>query len=176
MKGLDLVGDRYGKLLVVAFAGIAAHRSKRSMRSWLCQCDCGKTTTVVGQDLRQGRTSSCGCNRRKSLDPSLKELYALYKSPARSSRKTFLLTLEDFATLIHANCCFYCGSHSSNLHRGYRQDLAYNGIDRMDNLRGYEPDNCVPCCDICNKAKRNLPLSKFLAWIKTIVEFYTRQI
>lgn len=28
---------------------------------WECQCDCGKTTIVRGQDLRNGHTTSCGC-------------------------------------------------------------------------------------------------------------------
>ena len=51
-------------------------------------------------------------------------------------------------------------------------DLSYyaNGIDRKSNQKGYTPQNCVPCCEICNKAKRNMNYVKFMGWIELLVE------
>ena len=41
----------------------------------------------------------------------------------------------------------------------------WNGIDRIDSSKDYTLDNCNPCCQICNIAKRNMPLEKFQLWI-----------
>lgn len=56
---LDLTGQRFGRLEVVAFARV--NRSRNAC--WLCRCDCGKERVVSGHELRRGRTSSCGCWR-----------------------------------------------------------------------------------------------------------------
>lgn len=55
-KIIDLVGCRYGKLIVISFAG-ATHRGA----TWLCLCDCGKNKTATAISLRTGNTASCGC-------------------------------------------------------------------------------------------------------------------
>lgn len=63
----DLVGKRFGRLTVTAYAG------KRSgMHRWRCLCDCGKET-VVGQTLLQsGKTKSCGCLQAETYQDNLK--------------------------------------------------------------------------------------------------------
>lgn len=42
------------------------------------------------------------------------------------------------------------------------------GIDRLNNDKGYTVENIVSCCSICNKAKSNLTMEEFLAWIERI--------
>jgi hypothetical protein len=56
-KVIDETRGRYGRLKVIAFAGM----NKRGQARWLCQCKCGKRSVVVGTDLRSGHTKSCGC-------------------------------------------------------------------------------------------------------------------
>ena len=51
------VGERYGKLLVVAFSGL----NKRKEREWSCLCDCGSLTIAKTRNLTIGKTKSCGC-------------------------------------------------------------------------------------------------------------------
>lgn len=55
----------------------------------------------------------------------------------------FLLTPEEFQTFV-LQPCHYCGTHIQN------ESI---GIDRTDSAVGYTSDNCVPCCEICNKMK-----------------------
>lgn len=55
-KKLDLTGQRFGKLAVIAPAG-----NIRGRTAWLCQCDCGNQVLVKTYHLRDGHTSSCGC-------------------------------------------------------------------------------------------------------------------
>lgn len=60
----DLTNQRFGKL--VAIKPIYNQNSKRY--SWLCQCDCGNTTIVLGSSLSSLNSQSCGC--LKSLGES----------------------------------------------------------------------------------------------------------
>lgn len=66
---IDLIGKRFGRLLVLEDTG------RRSYHSivWRCRCDCGKLTDVQSYDLLHGRVISCGCyaaeNRLKNLAP-----------------------------------------------------------------------------------------------------------
>jgi len=57
----DEIGNRYGRLVVVAFDHIDAKHNAR----FLCKCDCGCTTIVKGNALRSGKTKSCGCLKRE---------------------------------------------------------------------------------------------------------------
>lgn len=53
----QLEGHRFGKLLVLVFAGTNNHHQS----AWLCKCDCGNRRTILGRSLRTGNTKSCGC-------------------------------------------------------------------------------------------------------------------
>lgn len=53
---LDLVGKKFGKLMVIKRVGSKDHKS-----FWECLCDCGKTCCVLGESLVRGNTESCGC-------------------------------------------------------------------------------------------------------------------
>lgn len=46
----------------------------------------------------------------------------------------------------------------------------YNGLDRVNNLLGYELTNVVPCCNICNRAKKDMTYEQFKLWIKDLKE------
>ena len=52
----DETGNRYFKLTVQSFA-----YTKNGKAYWNCLCDCGKTTGVSGNALRNGDIKSCGC-------------------------------------------------------------------------------------------------------------------
>jgi len=44
----------------------------------------------------------------------------------------------------------------------------YNGIDRINNERGYLKENCVAACFKCNKMKSDYTQEEFLDHIKKI--------
>lgn len=56
-KRLDLLGQRFGKLVVVARAENIGRDT-----AWLCKCDCGNERVVRTAALRRRNVSSCGCN------------------------------------------------------------------------------------------------------------------
>lgn len=57
----DLVGERFSKLLVIEQADFYYSSTGAKQSAWVCECDCGKFTTVVASSLRSKNTQSCGC-------------------------------------------------------------------------------------------------------------------
>ncbi len=149
-KLIDLTGQRFGRLTVVQRAGT----SKQGRALWLCRCTCGKETVVLSSSLRRGATQSCGCIHSEMLHNRItaqntthggkgtrlyriwhgmkqrcynpkSDHYNLYGGRGISVCAEWL---HDFATFQK-----WAVSH------GYQDDLT---IDRIDNDKGYSPDNC----------------------------------
>lgn len=57
----DLTGRKFGKWVVLPRDDF---ESNYRHCKWLVQCECGRLRLVPGQDLLNGRSSSCGCASR----------------------------------------------------------------------------------------------------------------
>lgn len=73
-RAFDITGQRFGRL--VAIKRVADRvLGKRARVTWLFQCDCGVTKEIDGNNVKAGKTSSCGCIavelRRKTKSPSI---------------------------------------------------------------------------------------------------------
>lgn len=62
----DLCGQRFGKLTVIRRVENPENNKERA-DSWLCHCDCGNESVVLGSNLVRGHTKSCGCIKRNDL-------------------------------------------------------------------------------------------------------------
>jgi hypothetical protein len=58
---IDMAGERFGRLIGVAFD----HRAPSGHAHWLFRCDCGREIVASGGNVRSGSTSSCGCLHRE---------------------------------------------------------------------------------------------------------------
>lgn len=58
---IDLTGKRFGRLVAIRVEG----KDGWGTAAWLCKCDCGKETIVLGSSLRSGATKSCRCLQRE---------------------------------------------------------------------------------------------------------------
>ncbi len=177
MANRDLTNQRFGRWFVIKRAGSSKTR-RQSM--WECRCDCGIIKRVVSSSLTGGKSKSCGClqrevtsNRHRLPDgeASFNALYRNYKTNARSTGRLFNLTKLQFRKLIQQNC-FYCNlpPHKIFKNRKSTVGFVYNGIDRVDNSKGYVIDNCVSCCWKCNHMKYTYETSEFLDKVKLIYE------
>ena len=92
-----------------------------------------------------------------------------YHRGAKDRGFVWNLSGEQFDKLTSSNC-HYCGippyTVKKNRHRNGQ--FVYNGIDRVDNSQGYEIENCVSCCKVCNRAKDIMGLEEFLSWVRRI--------
>jgi len=177
----DEAGNRYGRLTVVERAGSNRHGSAL----WRCICECGQETIVIGKDLRSERTQSCGCLQRDRVAESNRlpegraatnALFWLRRSQARQAGRAWKLTMAEFDDLT-SQPCHYCGAAPSQTFTSPRLngDYIYNGLDRIDNKRGYVLDNIVTCCFVCNRAKNNMGIEEFFEWIKQVFNHSIRR-
>jgi hypothetical protein len=87
MKAVALVGQRFGRLVVVAREA----NSKTNKTRWRCRCDCGAEVVALGTNLRKGNhTRSCGCLLRdlaRNHKPALK--HGESKDGARLRTRTY---------------------------------------------------------------------------------------
>ena len=101
------------------------------------------------------------CGECKICQTTSKEgRYNTYKKNAKSRNINFLLSKKDFEE-ITSQPCYYCGDFSKG----------HNGIDRYDSKKGYEKENCVPCCEMCNKMKLDYNIDDWLAHMNKILSY-----
>lgn len=89
------------------------------------------------------------------------EIIALTQLNYRNRRfpGTIDLTQEQFNN-ITKNPCYYCGEI---------QPRGFNGVDRMDSMKGYDLDNCVSACTECNMMKGALDILTFMQRVEHIL-------
>jgi len=176
MSSIDLnsyINKIYGSYTIKKFVKFRNYKKSRCP-IYECLCECGKIKNVMLWDLRRGTSNSCGCSRVKSAIERFRKsgpekVIKTYKYYAEKRNYKFELTVEDCIKIME-NKCYYCGSlpkntvKSCNNHAKYK----YNGIDRIDNKKGYIIGNCVSCCRQCNRCKSNLTYDEFINWIKDV--------
>jgi hypothetical protein len=68
------MGQRY-RFLTVTAPSPRIDDGKRFRAHWICRCDCGKETVVLGDHLRNGSIQSCGCFHASSMAERQKMLF-----------------------------------------------------------------------------------------------------
>lgn len=175
---IDLTGKIFGKLTVIKYIG----KSK-----WLCICTCGNTTNTYTADLNSGNSKGCRQCINRITTPGIagfNTLWSKYRTRATKLNREFLLTKEEFRILTSDNC-HYCGSSPILYSTSVKSNVSkktiehskylYNGIDRINSSKGYTNDNCVTCCEMCNKAKRDISYEAFIIYLKQISKYYANK-
>lgn len=177
-KFIDLSGMVFGKWTVIEKDGYFNFKSASQVK-WKCICECGKLQYIPTTFLKSGRSSSC---RRCSEDimaanSRIRDVkYRLFKDRIiQRLKKTGLdCTLDkDSYYEIAKQPCFYCDEEPKPYFPFKRKlsgdEVIYvNGVDRLDNTKGYHKNNCVACCKDCNYAKNDQSMEDFLGRVKRI--------
>lgn len=163
-SGQSFIGKRFGKLVVI---GREPNPTQSRAYLYVCHCDCGKERRIRIGQLTSGKTQSCGCLRNRKRVPEgqsavINLMLAGYRNSAKQRKLSFELSKEQFVK-IASQSCYYCGAAPTyTLSRFANVSPLVNGIDRMDNSKGYTLDNCVPCCTRCNFAKKSMNSDQFI--------------
>lgn len=109
----DLIGQRFGHLIVLKDSGERFHRGV----VWECQCDCGRIKNIPGNRLKSNRVKSCGDKNCQ---------YHNYYEDLQGKRFGKLVAIEPTTTkdgshmywLCQCDCGNICEVASSHLKRG----------------------------------------------------------
>lgn len=177
----QLGGQRFGKLTAISYEPVVAKSGVRQP-AWRCICDCGNEKVVRVSHLSTCAVRSCGCldMERKYAqfedETPWRQVYSNYVRRAKKKNIALTIAYDEFRKLITQNC-YYCGAEPSGYYeKKYRsrkdgrahQTIRYNGLDRVDNSKGYELDNVVPCCKHCNTMKGALSVEEFRSWVMRV--------
>lgn len=160
MPIVDITGMKFNKLLVLH--RVANPQYKHA--SWLCECECGNIVTVVGANLRNGGTKSCGCSKGEYISKALSGPSSRYPDEYSSYNAMLYRCFNQSAD----NYAYYGGNNVTVCHRwlgdhGFKNFLEDMGprplgttLDRYPNFNGnYEPNNCRWATDIEQNRNRS---------------------
>ena len=98
-------------------------------------------------------------NRKTYGESAFNALLKGYIKTAADRGYPFALTRDEFKQITQMDC-YYCGAPPSKVKKikNGHGEYIYNGVDRVDNSKGYSLDNSVTCCNACNVAKNAVPM------------------
>lgn len=145
-KAIELSGKKLGRWLVISRNKDPQHKGVGTY--WNCVCDCGCKKAVDGSDLREGKSTSCGCFK---LEMRIKHGNAITGKMSHEYRCWIA---------IRSRCNSEANDHYADYGgRGIRVCERWNSfenfladmglkpspkhsIGRKDNNGNYEPSNC----------------------------------
>lgn len=151
-RNTDLTGKKFGRLLVVEKTD---KRVKRHI-VWKCQCDCGNTFYAEGRRLVAGESKSCGCIKKekehfacklpihKCWDTMISRCYNKKRESYNAYGGRGITVCDEW---LGSNPKGFSNFYDWAMANGYSDEKLPNGrrkytLDRIDNNKGYSPDNC----------------------------------
>lgn len=161
MNRLDLRNQRFGFLTAL----YPTEKRYRGNVYWHCICECGKEVDVLGVSLKGGNTQSCGCKKKLHIKHGYNRgnkpdrLYSIWT--AMKSRCQQVTHPEYYR--YGGRGITICDSWNNSfiefkdwaLAHGYSHELQ---LDRIDNNKGYFPENCrfISRKENCNNREYNV--------------------
>lgn len=144
-KKIDLVGKRFGRLIVIEECG----RDKDGKIQYLCKCDCGNETVVRGYSLKRGDTTSCGCYAREDAiirntkyskeERILYDVWRSMKQRCNNKNKKDYPRYGGRGIRVCEEWNDYLSFYQWGIANGYEKGKQ---LDRINNDGNYEPSNC----------------------------------
>lgn len=144
----DLAGRRFGRWLVVEYAGV----NRLGRHTWVCRCDCGTTKgSVDSSNLLSGGSKSCGCMQREASAGAQRKHGHLDGGACSLTYNSWRAMVGRCTNQTDKSYSFYGGRGISVCDQwisfdAFLQDMGERPgrkfeLDRIDNSKGYEPGN-----------------------------------
>lgn len=142
----NIIGYKFNRLTVIRENG----RDSGGHMLYLCECNCGNQISAPLSRLKSGNTKSCGCFRKENthnmrIKHGMKgtRLYRIWRS---MKDRCYNPNFKDYSlyggrgiTVCQEWLNDFSAFYDWAVTHGYADNLS---IDRMDNDKGYSPDNC----------------------------------
>ena len=150
---IDLTGHRFGSWTVIGKAPNHISQTGKSYTAWNCKCDCGIQKVVIGNSLRSGRSTSCGCvHKIKQVEVAKKNfsthgetktrLYQIWAGMRKRCNNPRAYNYSNYGGRGITVCKEwdnYLTFRDWAFANGYDDNKS---IDRIDVNAGYCPENC----------------------------------
>ena len=138
-KITDLTGQRFGRLTVIS---LMPHEKGEPV-FWKCKCDCGNERTVNVVNLNNGTATQClECNKPFSYRQNYPRLGTIWGGLRDRCNNPNNPRYPDYGGRNITVCKEWDSLENFvewAITHGYKDGLT---IDRIDNEKGYSPDNC----------------------------------
>lgn len=149
----DATGKKFGRLLPVKFARTGTNNAS----IWEFACDCGNRIEAILSDVKRGGIKSCGCLRKECGKEKIHFAQETRTTHGMSGTRLYIMFkgMKSRCYNSHTDHYKYYGGRGITicdewlndpqmfidwaLSNGYQDCLS---IDRIDNNKGYSPDNC----------------------------------
>ena len=139
------------KLIIIpagtAFGNLAVTRQGPTIKGrvhWHCLCNCGNEVLVNGASLRLGKSKSCGCITRTHGGASGRRRPE-YRAWCSLRARCYHPSNKNFANYGGRGikvCERWRESYVNFLEDMGRKPSSGHSLDRIDNSKGYSPENC----------------------------------
>lgn len=149
----SLVGQRIGRLEVVQETTV--RKGRWNVSAYVCRCDCGNAKTLRRDYLISGKAKSCGCYRVEAARAATKThgfskgsahhhpLYDVWSSMIQRCHNKNNNGYSNYGGRGISVCEEWRTDFQSfydwAMLCGYKKGVS---LDRIDNNKGYSPDNC----------------------------------
>lgn len=178
MEDGEVVGKRFGKLIVLSQEDDYVTPSGSRHKRFNCKCDCGNEKIILKEHLVSGKIKSCGCLRKSAAEWTLTHgeihtrLYRIWGNMVNRCTNPNNPAWKNYGGRGITVCDEW---HKYENFRGWSKANGYNEsltIDRINNDDGYCPENCrwVNTRVQANN-KRNNHLIEYNGITKTLAEW-----
>jgi hypothetical protein len=144
---IDLTGRRFGRLVVISKIGYSSGHLH-----WLCICDCKNEHKADHYSLTDGDTKSCGCLRTELIVARSKKHGHAGRGGRSSEHASWTSMLnrctnkstpdyKEYGERGIDVCDRWLKFENFIEDMGYKPSLKHS-LDRIDNNKGYYPENC----------------------------------
>jgi len=142
----NLAGLKFNRLTVLELDPVIGRGGRRY---WFCLCDCGNTTRVTTHKLRAGTTKSCGCYSADSLR-EIRYKHGMVRTTEFKSWTEMRQRCTNQNNGAYKNygargitvCERWASFENFIADMGLKPSSDYS-IERLDNNKGYSPENCI---------------------------------
>jgi hypothetical protein len=170
MKKIEMIGKRFGKLIVNKELG----KNKNGHIRYLCQCDCGNICEVFGTHLRQRKIISCKCNNK--VDGVSGEMwYKIIKSGVKKRIKRSNLEInitKEYLNQLFINQGGKCKLSNVDifLPKSWKDRSYSASLDRINSNLGYVIGNVQWVHKHINVMKNTFPEDMFIYLCNKVAE------